>query len=82
MITTQTLRKGRQVEVTIPSGKSQLRLKASICNVSALDKEAGKWRYGMRFIGVSAAELDALQEMVMRYQRDLLSDVADRRIFL
>jgi c-di-GMP-binding flagellar brake protein YcgR len=76
------LQKDEGVELSFRTGSTQLSVSAVVKNCSATGDEEQPWRYGLRFSGVGADELEELQNFVMRCQRDLLADVADRRIFL
>ena len=76
------LRKEEEVNISFKAGYAQVQLKAIVRNCSSVGDDEGTWRYGIKFVGTGAEQLELLQDFVMRSQRDLLADVADRRIFL
>ena len=80
--THKILRNKEEVEVDIPIGRGCLRVRAQIRNCTALAGDDVQWRYGLRFMGLNADDIQLLQNEVMRCQRDLLAEIANRRVFV
>lgn len=82
LLTDQLLGKGDELQVRLGGEARGLSITGTVVNCSLSGSGGNQWRYGLRFQGSTSDEMEALQEMVMRFQRDLLTDVANRRIFV